>query len=66
LTPAPGLANTPPFPKEHSMGRRDSRRSPKMRRRKSQNKLKARIKRKIQSSKSSAAKKPAPAPSKKK
>ena len=46
------------------MGRRDSRRSPKMRRRKSQNKLKARIKRKIDTAK--AARKPAPAPSKKK
>jgi hypothetical protein len=45
------------------MGRGDSRRTPKTRRRKSQSKLKARIKRKITTAK--AAKKPAP-PSKKK
>ena len=46
------------------MGRRDSRRSKKMRRRKSQVKLKARTKRAIGAAK--AAKKPAPAPTKKK
>ncbi|HVV88521.1 MAG TPA: hypothetical protein VHE35_36005 [Kofleriaceae bacterium] len=46
------------------MGRRDSRKSLKMRRRKSQNKLKARIKRRITAAKS--VKKPAPAPAKKK
>ena len=45
------------------MGRGDNRRTPKMKRRKSQAKLKARIKRKIEAAK--AAKKPA-APSKKK
>jgi hypothetical protein len=45
------------------MGRGDNRRTPKMKRRKSQAKLKARIKRKIETAK--AAKKPA-APSKKK
>ena len=45
------------------MGRGDNRRTPKMKRRKSQTKLKARIKRKIETAK--AAKKPA-APSKKK
>lgn len=45
------------------MGRNDNRRTLKMRRRRSQNKLKARIKRKIETAK--AAKKPA-APSKKK
>jgi hypothetical protein len=46
------------------MGRGDNRRTLKMRRRKSQAKLKARIKRKIDTAK--AAKKPAAAPSKKK
>jgi hypothetical protein len=45
------------------MGRGDNRRTPKMKRRKSQAKLKARIKRKIETAK--AAKKPA-APTKKK
>lgn len=45
------------------MGRNDNRRTPKMKRRKSQRKLKARIKRRIETAK--AAKKPA-APSKKK
>jgi hypothetical protein len=45
------------------MGRGDNRRTPKMRRKKSQQKLKARIKRKIGAAK--AAKKPA-APAKKK
>jgi len=45
------------------MGRGDNRQTPKMKRRKSQAKLKARIKRKIETAK--AAKKPA-APSKKK
>lgn len=45
------------------MGRGDNRRTPKMKRRKSQTKLKARIHRKIEAAK--AAKKPA-APSKKK
>ena len=45
------------------MGRGDNRSTPKMRRRKSQAKLKARIKRKIEAAK--AAKKPAP-PAKKK
>ena len=45
------------------MGRGDNRRTPKMKRKRSQSKLKARIKRKIETAK--AAKKPA-APSKKK
>jgi hypothetical protein len=47
------------------MGRGDNRRSLKMRRKKSQAKLKARIKRKIVAGKAAAAKKPA-APAKKK
>jgi len=46
------------------MGRGDNRRTLKMRRKKSQQKLKARIKRKIDAAK--AAKKPTAAPSKKK
>jgi hypothetical protein len=45
------------------MGRGDNKRGPKMRRRKSQRKLKARTKRKITAAK--AAKKPAPASKKK-
>jgi hypothetical protein len=45
------------------MGRGDNRRTPKMRRRKSQSKLKTRIKRKVEAAK--ATKKPAP-PAKKK
>ncbi len=46
------------------MGRGDNRQTPKMKRRRSQSKLKARIKRKIETAK--AAKKPAATPTKKK
>jgi hypothetical protein len=63
LTATPVLRKMPPHPKETVMGRGDNRSTPKMRRKKSQAKLKARIKRKIATAK--AAKKPA-APSKKK
>jgi hypothetical protein len=52
-----------PATKEHRMGRGDNKHTPKMRRKRSQAKLKARIKRKIETAK--AAKKPA-APTKKK
>jgi hypothetical protein len=52
-----------PATKENRMGRGDNRQTPKMKRRRSQGKLKARIKRKIEAAK--AAKKPA-APTKKK
>lgn len=45
------------------MGRGDNRQTPKMKRKRSQSKLKARIKRKIETGK--AAKKPAPASKKK-
>ncbi len=47
------------------MGLGDNRRSPKMRRKIAQNKLKARIKRRVTTAKAAAAKKPA-APAKKK
>jgi len=47
------------------MGRGDNRRTPKMRRKRSQAKLKARIKRKIETAKA-AAKPATPAPAKKK
>ena len=46
------------------MGRGDNKKTPKMRRRRSQSKLKSRIKRKIETAK--AAKKPNAAPAKKK
>jgi len=68
IGPAPGLTNRrrarkmPPT-KENRMGRGDNRQTPKMKRKRSQAKLKARIKRKIDAAK--AAKKPA-APAKKK
>jgi hypothetical protein len=50
--------------KENRMGRGDNRRTLKMKRKRSQSKLKARIKRKIDTAR--AAKKPAAAPAKKK
>jgi hypothetical protein len=52
-----------PATKENRMGRGDNRQTPKMKRKRSQGKLKARIKRKVEAAK--AAKKPV-APTKKK
>ena len=63
LTWAPSARKMPRHTKETEMGRGDNRQTLKMKRKRSQAKLKARIKRKIEAAK--AAKKPA-APSKKK
>ena len=58
LTSCSDLPNIPPLKRSYDMGRGDNRRTLKMKRRKSQSKLKARIKKVATAVK--AAKKPAP------